>query len=96
MAWYAELRRRKWYCINGINMVNIYKHKLYDDWYNSLTNEQKQQLQEYRKKMKERKTREATEAVKNMLMMSAFVNSRLSMIWEHQFDNSELLGQDGG
>ena len=47
MAWYAELRRRKWYCINGINMVNIYKHKLYDDWYNSLTNEQKQQLQEY-------------------------------------------------
>ena len=41
MAWYAELKRRKWYCINGIDMMRIYKQKLYDDWYNSLTDEQK-------------------------------------------------------
>lgn len=41
MAWYAELKRRKWYCINGIDMIYIYRKKLYDDWYNSLTEEQK-------------------------------------------------------
>lgn len=28
MAWYAELKRIKWYCINGIDMIQIYKQKL--------------------------------------------------------------------
>jgi hypothetical protein len=50
MTWYAELKRRKWYCINGVNMIQIYRKKLYDDWYNSLTEKQKQRLEEYEKK----------------------------------------------
>ena len=49
MAWYAELKRRKWYCINSVDMIQLYKQKLYDDWYNALTDEQKQRLEEYRK-----------------------------------------------
>ena len=45
MAWYAELKRRRWYCIIGIDMIRLYKKKLYDDWYNSLTDEEKQRLE---------------------------------------------------
>lgn len=49
MAWYAELRRRKWYCINRINMIQEYRKMLYDKWYNSLTEEQKIRLEERKK-----------------------------------------------
>lgn len=55
MAWYAELKRRKWYCINGVDMIIFYRKKLYDDWYNSLTDEQKQRLEEYRKAKAEKR-----------------------------------------
>lgn len=73
MAWYAELRRRKWYCINGVDMIQIYKKKLYDDWYNSLTDEQKQRLEEYRKAKVEKDRREAQEAIQSLLMMTCMV-----------------------
>ncbi len=73
MAWYAELKRRKWYCINGIDMIHAYKRKLYDDWYNSLTDEQKQRLEEYRKAKAEKDRREAREALQRLLMMSGMV-----------------------
>lgn len=52
MAWYAELCRIKWHCINGTNMILEYKKYLFDTWYDSLTEEQKQQLKEKRKKEK--------------------------------------------
>lgn len=73
MAWYAELKRRKWYCINGIDMIQLYRKKLYDDWYNSLTDEQKQRLEEYRKAKAEKNRREAKEAMQRLLMMSDMV-----------------------
>lgn len=73
MAWYAELKRRKWYCINGVDMIQIYGKKLYDDWYNSLTDEQKQRLEEYRKEKAEKDRREAREALQRLLMMSGMI-----------------------
>ena len=54
MAWFAELKRRKWYCIQGINMIQVYRKYLYDTWYDSLTREQKQKLEEYRQRQRER------------------------------------------
>lgn len=75
MAWYAELKRRKWYCINGVDMIHAYRQKLYDDWYNSLTDEQKQRLEEYRNAKAEKNRREAREALQRLLMMSAMVSS---------------------
>ena len=63
MAWYAELKRRKWYCINGIDMIHLYKRKLYDDWYNSLTDEEKQRLEECRKENAEKRKRDAEMAL---------------------------------
>ena len=74
MAWYAELKRRKWYCINGIDIIQLYRKKLYDDWYNSLTDEQKQWLEEYRKAKAEKNRREAREAMQRLLMMSRMVS----------------------
>ena len=44
MAYYAELKRRCWHRINGGNAILWYKKKLYDDWYNSLTEEEKDKL----------------------------------------------------
>ena len=32
MAWYAELVRKRWYCICGIDMIHEYKKKLYDEF----------------------------------------------------------------
>lgn len=69
MAWYAELKRRKWYCINGVDMIQIYRKKLYDDWYNSLTDEQKQRLEEYRKEKAEQRKRDAEMALVRLGMM---------------------------
>lgn len=69
MAWYAELKRRKWYCINGIDMIQIFRKKLYDDWYNSLTDEQKQRLEEYRKEMAEKRKHDAEMALARLGVM---------------------------
>lgn len=73
MAWYAELKRRKWYCINGINMIHEYKKKLYDDWYNSLTDEQKQRLEEYRKAKAEKRKHEAKIALARLEIMNMII-----------------------
>lgn len=74
MAWYAELKRRKWYCINGINMIHIYRKKLYDDWYNSLTDEQKQRLEEYEKEEAEKRKRDAEMALARLGLLYSFMN----------------------
>lgn len=61
MAWYAELRRRRWYCINGIDMVLWYKRYLYDIWWSSLSEVEKYAVIERRKqneKCKERRLKE--------------------------------------
>ena len=55
MAFYAEMKRRRWYCVVGINMITWYSNKLYEDWYNSLTGEQKQRIEEARRRRAEKK-----------------------------------------
>lgn len=74
MAWYAELKRRKWYCINGIDMIRFYKQKLYDDWYNSLTEEQKQRLEEYKKAKAEKRKHDAEMALARLGWLYSFMN----------------------
>lgn len=73
MAWYAELKRRKWYCINGFQAINWYRRYLYDEWYNSLTDEQKQRLEENRRKREERRKQEAQAAIQRLAFMTAAV-----------------------
>lgn len=73
MAWYAELKRRKWYRIVGINMRYIYKKKLYDEWYASLTDEQKDRLEQYRQKKREQNERELQDILNRFSIMSSCI-----------------------
>lgn len=57
-----------------IDMIQLYRKKIYDDWYNSLTDEQKQRIEEYRKAKAEKNRREAREAMQRLLMMSRMVS----------------------
>lgn len=74
MAWHAELKRRKWYCIKGIDMIQIYKQKLYDDWYDSLTDEQKEHLEQRRKEVEEKRKRDAEMVLARLGMMFEIMN----------------------
>lgn len=67
MSFYAELRRRKWYCVNGVNMIRFYRTYLYDIWYNSLSEDDKRYLEEYKKKSREKAEKEVQNAMMRML-----------------------------
>lgn len=45
MAFFAELCRKQWYCVCGENWIRYYRKFRYDIWYESLTEEQKEQVQ---------------------------------------------------
>ena len=49
MAWFAELKRRHWYCINQWDAISWYREYLYDTWHASLTDEQKAKLEEQKR-----------------------------------------------
>lgn len=73
MAFYAEMKRRRWYCVVGVNMITWYRRKLYDDWYNSLTDEQKQKLEEAKQKRQEQHEKELDAAIRRMAIMTASI-----------------------
>lgn len=73
MAWFAELKRRQWYCIVGLKMNNVYKKKLYDDWYASLTDEQKDRLEQHRQKKREQNERELQDIFNRLSIMSSCI-----------------------
>lgn len=66
MAWYAELCRRHWYCINETNMIALYRKYLYDTWYDSLTDEQKKMLEEKREREKEQSRQQLEESIMHL------------------------------
>lgn len=71
MAFYAEMKRRRWYCVVGVNMITWYSNKLYEDWYNSLTDEQKQRIEEARRRRAEKNKRELEASIQRLAIMSA-------------------------
>lgn len=81
MAWYAELCRRRWYCINGLDMVLWYKRYLYDIWWSSLSEEEKDRITELRKRREERKERE----LKEFIAMTNAINSIYSKMGIGEF-----------
>ena len=93
MAWYAELKRRKWYCINGIDMIQLYKQKLYDDWYNSMTDEEKQRLDEYRKEKAEKRKRDAEMALARLGMMFEVMNKVTHGRMDDYMENARLVNK---
>ena len=77
MAWYAELKRRRWYCINQFDMIGWYSQYLYDEWYNSLTEEQKERLAEAKRRKEEERKRYVNTAIMKLAMMTGMC-SRIS------------------
>lgn len=75
MAWTAELKRRNWYCINGVFMQRVFRKYLYDQWYESLSDEDKQCLAERKKKKKEQEDRELQNTLREIEMMAALCSS---------------------
>ena len=55
-------------------MIRMYKQKRSDHWYNSLTDEQKQRLEEYRKEKTEKRKRDAEIALARLGMMFNVMN----------------------
>lgn len=76
MAWNAERKRRHWYCINGWNAILWYDEFLYDQWWNSLTDDEQQKVKEYKRKKRERKEYEFQQMLSCLdLIFNTFADS---------------------
>lgn len=86
MAWYAELKRRQWYCINGINAITNYRKARYEAWYSSLSEEQKQHLEE-RKRLREKQAEEELQkSIERIVYMTSRMFHLASGVRAHDID----------
>lgn len=92
MAWYSELKRRHWYCINGFDMIKWYKRFLYDEWWNSLSEEDKTKIEELRKREKEESDRHLQDCLKRLGMMSLMIAGLNSPYYDKYGDVHDKLG----
>lgn len=81
MAFYAEMCRRRWYCVKGMQLIRWYKRKLYDDWWNSLTDEEKEIVEHNRKVREEHRQRELEESIMRLGAISAHMLSLGSLYY---------------
>lgn len=74
MMWYAEIKRIRWPLIRGWDAIAWYGQHLYDQWYNSLTKEQKEELLK-------RQQQEDKQAIDRFChMMGCFLNPMLQCL----------------
>ena len=78
MAYYAELKRRHWYCINQENMIKSYKVFLYNQWYDSLTDEQKNHLAEAKKQRDAKRDAELNAAIGRLAYLYSLFSGSLN------------------
>ena len=78
MPWHAECKRRNWYCILGWDAISWYSDFLYTEWYNSLTPEQKQKLEDYKKK---KQAEQAEELKSAFACLTGFCASISKNLW---------------
>lgn len=67
MAFFAEMNRRQWPCVCGFYAITWYSNKLYNEWYESLTPEQKQILEDRKRKREEKNRRDIVRTFSFML-----------------------------
>lgn len=75
MAFYAEMVRRKWHCVNGCDMIRWYKKYRYEMWYASLSEEERVAYHDRLKRDRERAEREARNAIMGLLSMATMCSS---------------------
>lgn len=86
MAWNAERKRRHWYCINGWNAILWYDEFLYDQWWNSLTDEEQEKVKEYKRKERERKEYEFQQMLSRLdLIFNTFADSAYDSAYRNNY-----------
>lgn len=78
MAWWAEVKRRHWYCINGVNRIEEYNNWLYQQWWNSLSEDQKKDIEEQNRKIQQQNEE------KMRALLKGFVKLH-TMMQDHSF-----------
>lgn len=76
MAYYAELKRRSWYCINGFNMVIWYSNKLRTEWWNSLSDCERERIEKEEAARDERERRAAYRSLMNLVSATAMMANK--------------------
>lgn len=71
MAWAAELKRRNWYCINGVFMPQIFSRQLRAEWYASLSEEDRQRLAKKVQEKREKEYNELQQGLRSLSMITA-------------------------
>lgn len=73
MAFYAELLRRRWYCVCEENWIQFYRKFVYDTWYASLTTEQKEQVRIAKEKKRKEDKYESYTALAKLFTIDSLV-----------------------
>lgn len=74
MAWYAELKRRNWYCIKEFDAISWYSQYAYEEWYSSLTNEEKKKLEEAKRKKEEERCKDINTSIAKLMIMTGIIS----------------------
>lgn len=75
MAFYAELKRLNQWGIHGVNWIRWYRKKLYDDWYNSLTPEELEELRKQEEEERRKRNAEYKAALYTLYTLPTIINS---------------------
>lgn len=78
MAWWAEAKRRHWYCINSVNRIEEYNDWLYQQWWNSLSENQKKDIEEQNRRIRQQNEE------KMQALLKEFVKLHM-MMRDHSF-----------
>ena len=74
MAFYAELIRRQWFCVNKRNAIYIYSKILYDEWYASLSEEDKRELEKRKRERELQRKREVEDVICELCIMNRIIS----------------------
>ena len=74
MAFYAELIRRHWFCVSKRDAIYIYSKILYDEWYASLSEEDKRELEKRKRERELQRQREVEDVVSELCIMNRIVS----------------------
>lgn len=80
MAWYAELKRRHWYCIVDFDAIRLYKKWLWCQ----LPNETKEAILSKKAELAERRHAEAKQSLQRLLCLHTLLTSTCDSTYERR------------
>lgn len=80
MAFHAELVRRQWFCVNKKTAIFIYSKIRYDEWYATLSEEDKRKLEKQKQERELQRRCEVEDVVSELCIMKKIVSLLLERI----------------